>query len=126
MATASKRLTDTEIKTAKVPPGNKNPIYLRDPGNPGLYVRITPNGTKTFLYRYFQKAGGENGKDAQRWLSVGTYPEIGIARARELAQEQRNLRRQKLDPKAEQQRLADEVKAADERAKVEADWPRLG
>jgi Arm DNA-binding domain len=54
------RLTDTEIKTAKVPAGNKNknPIYLRDPGNPGLYVRITPNGTKTLLYRYFQKAGG--------------------------------------------------------------------
>jgi integrase len=120
MATSSKRLTDTEIKTAKVPAGNKNPIYLRDPGNPGLYVRVTPNGTKTFLYRYFQKAGGEDGKDAQRWLSLGTYPEIGIARARELAQEQRNLRRQKLDPKAEQQRRADEVKAADGRAKVEA------
>jgi integrase len=120
MATSSKRLTDTEIKTAKVPPGNKSPIYLRDPGNPGLYVRITPNGTKTFLYRYFQKAGGENGKEAQHWLSLGTYPDIGIARARELAQEQRSLRRQKLDPKAEQQRKADEVKAADERAKVEA------
>ena len=119
MATSSKRLTDTEIKTAKVPPGNKNPIYLRDPGNPGLYVRITPNGTKTFLYRYFQKAGGENGKDAQRWLSLGTYPEIGIARARELAQEQRSLRRQKLDPKAEQQRKADEIKAAGERAQAE-------
>jgi hypothetical protein len=53
-------------------------------------------------------------------MSLGTYPDIGIARARELAQEQRKLRRQKLDPKAEQQRKADEVKAADERAKVEA------
>ena len=120
MATSSKRLTDTEIKTAKVPAGNKNPTYLRDPGNPGLYVRITPNGTKAFLYRYFQKAGGENGKDAQHWLSLGTYPDIGIARARELAQDQRNLRRQKLDPKAEQQRRADEIKTADECAKVEA------
>jgi hypothetical protein len=78
MATSSKRLTDTEIKTAKVPAGNKNPIYLRDPGNPGLYVRITPNGTKTFLYRYFQKAGGENGKDVQHWMSLGTYPDIVI------------------------------------------------
>jgi hypothetical protein len=87
------RLTDTEIKTAKVPAGSKNPIYLRDPGNPGLYVRITPNGTKRFLYRYFQKAGGENRKDAERWLSLVTYPEIGIARARELTQEQRSLRR---------------------------------
>ena len=67
MATSSKRLTDTEIQTAKVPAGNKNPVYLRDPGSPGLYVRITPNGTKTFLYR----AGGENGKDVQRWLSLG-------------------------------------------------------
>jgi integrase len=120
MATSSKRLTDTEIKTAKVPAGNKNPTYLRDPGNPGLYVRITPNGTKTFLYRYFQKAGGENGKDAQRWLSLGTYPEIGIAHARELAQKQRSLRRQRLDPKAEQQRRVGEIKAADERAKTEA------
>jgi integrase len=120
MATSSKRLTDTEIKTGKVLAGNKNPIYLRDSGNPGLYVRITPNGTKTFLYRWFRKGGGENGKDVQQWMSLGTYPDIGIARARELAQEQRKIRRQKLDPKAEQQRKADEVKAADERAKVEA------
>jgi hypothetical protein len=108
MATWSKRLTDTEIKTANVPAGNKNPN-----------VRITPNGTKTFLYHWFRKGGGENGKHVQHWMSLGTYPDIGIARARELAQEQRNLRRQKLDPKAEQQRKADEVKA-DERAKVEA------
>ena len=53
-------------------------------------------------------------------MNLGTYPGIGIARARELAQDQRSVRRQRLDPRAEQQRKADEIKTADERAKTEA------
>ena len=76
---------------------------------------------------YFQKAGGENGKDAQHWLSLGTYPDIGIARARELAHEQRSLRGQKLDPKVEQQRGADAIKVADELANTKfGEQPTLG
>ena len=65
MATSSKRLTDTEIKKAHVPAGNKNPVYLRDPGNPGLYVRITPNGTRRSSIGGSAKAAARTAKTSR-------------------------------------------------------------
>ena len=46
---------------------------------PGLALRISPSGRKTWTIRYRNKDGD------QRRLSLGTYPGVGLARARELA-----------------------------------------
>jgi hypothetical protein len=119
MAKVIERLDDAKIKAA-IKGSHKitSPAYL--PDGKGLYLRVTPGGTATFLYRWFHKGN-------QHWMQLGHYPTLGLADARTKAQVQRDLRRQGADPLAERHRKADEEKAtqeakktADERAKVEA------
>jgi hypothetical protein len=76
------------------------------PDGGGLYLRIGPGGSKTFLYRYAVSI-----KD--HWISLGTYPEISLAEARTRAGIQRNLRSQNLDPLTERRRQTAEREAAD-------------
>jgi hypothetical protein len=119
MAKVIERLDDAKIKKAiKGADKATSPAYL--PDGKGLYLRVTPGGTATFLYRRFHKGN-------QHWMSLGVYPTLGLADARTKAQDQRNLRRAGADPLVERQFKADEEKAAqeakktaDERAKVEA------
>lgn len=63
-------LTDTTIRNAK--PGEK-PIKIFDGG--GLYVLVHPRGGKWWRFSY--RFGGK-----QNTLSFGTYPEVGLRRAR--------------------------------------------
>lgn len=44
-------------------------------GSPGLGIRVTPTGTKTFVYKYM--AGRTS-----RWITLGQYPELSIREAR--------------------------------------------
>ena len=119
MAKVIERLDDAKIKAAiKGSHKTTSPAYL--PDGKGLYLRVTPGGTATFLYRWFHKGN-------QHWMQLGHYPTLGLADARTKAQGQRDLRRQGTDPLAERHRRADEERAvqeakktADERAKVEA------
>lgn len=45
----------------------------------GLYLRVHTSGTKTFMYR--SRAGG-----SARWITLGQYPELTLAEARNQAQ----------------------------------------
>jgi hypothetical protein len=67
MARAEKRLSATEVKN-KAAPG----MYC-DGG--GLYLQITPTGTKSWLYRYAFK-----GKT--RDMGLGGLPAVSLADAR--------------------------------------------
>lgn len=64
------RLTDRAIKTLK--PSTKDQ-FLSDGG--GLYLRVKPSGSKTFLIR-----SQVNGKT--RWTSIGDYPTLTLMAAR--------------------------------------------
>ena len=84
MARAEKRLSATEVKN-KAAPG----MYC-DGG--GLYLQITPTGTKSWLYRYAFK-----GKT--RDMGLGGYPAVTLADARVERDQHRDvLKIQKLDP----------------------------
>lgn len=61
-------LTDKGIKALK-PTGKRRTVWMQ--GLPGLGLRITPKGTKSFIYKY-----GFNGRD--RWITLGQYPKIKI------------------------------------------------
>lgn len=94
-------LTDTKIKTAK--PQDK-PYRLAD--GRGLYLLVNPNGAKwwRFAYRF---AGKRNN------LSLGVYPDIGLAIARQRREEARSLIAQGSDPAAERRARKDsEAQAA--------------
>jgi integrase len=57
----------------------------------GLYLNVSVNGGKSWLYR-FELDG------RARWMGLGPYPEITLARAREKALEARRLKVEGIDP----------------------------
>lgn len=96
-------LTDTAVKNAK--PRDK--IYTLGDGG-GMYLEITPTGSKFWRMGYLQ----ENGKTNR--LTFGRYPEVTLAEARDRRLAARRLLDQGIDPshdKKERQREQNEANA---------------
>jgi integrase len=85
-------LTELSIRKLKAPTSSRREHY--DGLIPGLGVRITDKGTKTFIYVY-----SFNGR--RRRFTIGRVGEIALEDAREKARELRALVRQGRDPAAE-------------------------
>jgi integrase len=83
------RLTDRTIKALK--PGHKV-IDYPDALQTGLVIRVWPSGAKSWGARYWM-----NGKSVR--TSLGSYPEIGLAKARKLAAEARGAKSKGDDPR---------------------------
>jgi integrase len=64
--------------------------YLINEGN-GFCLRISPQGTKTWFYRY-----KFNGKE--KWLTIGHFPAMGVAEARKCFNEYWEMRSSGQDP----------------------------
>ena len=75
---ARQTLTDNQI--AKLKPKDKR-YTVSDPDLRGHYVRVTPNGVKTFV------AVARNGLGKQIWATIGGADVLKIADARERARE---------------------------------------
>jgi hypothetical protein len=84
-------LTETAIRKAKAP---AKPTKLSD--ERGLYLLCTPNGGKWWRFKY-RYAGKE------KLLSLGTYPEVSLAKARETREEVRRQLVAGVDPSAARQ-----------------------
>lgn len=82
------RLTDAAIRKAK--PGDK-PIKMAD-GN-GLYLLLRPNGGRWWRWDYRRPFTGK-----RNTLSLGTYPDTGLAEARERLAAARKLLASDVDP----------------------------
>ena len=67
------RLTDTKIKAAK-----RAPKTFRISDGGGLYLEITPSGTRTFRFRYYRPDNGKRG-----WMNFGLYPRTKRTEARD-------------------------------------------
>jgi hypothetical protein len=93
------KLTDRYLQTVKAPPTGR--LVVADTEVKGLSVRITPNGTRTFLVRYRLP------KQAQRSYTVpGTYPATTLAEARQRARDVVAAAKRGLDLVAEEERAA--------------------
>lgn len=79
-------LNDTQIRKAKP---QEKPYKLTDSN--GLYIVINPNGSKLWRYRF-----RIDGKESV--FSIGAYPEISLAEAREKRKEARLLVQQGINP----------------------------
>jgi integrase len=88
--------------TAAAAPSLKKEYTIGDGACPGLRLRITANGIKTFAYAYRDRATGK-----VIWVTIGRYPGITVARARELTND---LRRQIAAGKAPHQQSAPALK----------------
>ncbi|PJG82164.1 tyrosine-type recombinase/integrase [Caviibacterium pharyngocola] len=101
MPKITKQLTDTEIKKAK--PQEKD-ITLTD-GN-GLFLLILPSGAKSWRFNYLRPISKKRTK-----ITLGTYPEITLAQAREKREEYRALLAQGIDPQVHR----DQIKQAEQK-----------
>lgn len=85
------KLTDPIIKAAKP---KEKPYKLSD--GQGLILLIQPNGSKWWRYRY-RIAGKE------KMLSIGTYPNVTLKKAREMRVTADDLLKQGIDPSQHRQ-----------------------
>ncbi len=95
-------------------------VAVRNAGKPGkysdghgLYLQVAPTGGKYWRYAY--RFGGK-----QKTLALGTYPDIGLAKAREWLQDARTQLAEGVDPSAFKQAL--KAKSANTFEVVAADW----
>ncbi|MCB1782853.1 MAG: tyrosine-type recombinase/integrase [Alphaproteobacteria bacterium] len=89
------KLTDTACKAAKP---KEKPYRLADGG--GLYLEITPTGSKLWRMKYRVKVGD---KFKEKRLSLGIYPTITLAEAREGREKAKKLLAQGIDPSTQKQ-----------------------
>jgi len=85
-------------------PEGKSQQSIADPNTPGLWLKITPNGAKTYYFVY--RIGGRGSK--VQWLRVGSFNAMPLAQAREHARAYRVQVDSGIDPAAE--RKARQVK----------------
>jgi integrase len=83
MARTTERLTAVEVTNLKTAG-----LY---PDGAGLYLKITPTGTKSWIFRF------KRGKVAHD-MGLGPVGTVGLAKARKLASEARRQRLEGLDP----------------------------
>jgi integrase len=102
------RITDTAIaKAARESAESETRQELIDAQCPGLRLRVTPGGTKTWALN------GRDQSGRMRRFSLGAYPAMGIAEAREAARALvQKVRHQGADPTAEKRRKRAEAEAA--------------
>jgi len=76
-----KKLTDSVIHSYQP---SAVQYAIGDSACPGLCIRITPKAAKSFAFAYRDKITGK-----VRWLTIGRYPEVSLAKAREIANDAR-------------------------------------
>jgi len=92
-------LTDTRIRKTKPP---AKPRKLAD--ERGLYLLLTPNGGRLWRFKY-RFGENEKKKRKEKLLSLGAYPDVSLAGAREARDEARRILAQGLDPSEVKQQL---------------------
>ena len=98
MAAKYTPLTNTEVKQAK--PDSLKVKKLSDGG--GLQLLVKPNGSKIWHLRYMKPVTNK-----QTTLSLGAYPAVSLAKAREKRGDAKALLADGIDPKNFRNELAE-------------------
>ena len=116
MARDTKPLKNTEVDNAK--PKDKD-YSLMD--GQGLFLRVKTNGKKFWLFNYYKPL---TSPPKRTNLSIGSYPEISIAKARNMRNEYRALLAQGIDPQVhrKEQELAQLQNLSNTFYKVAENW----
>lgn len=105
-------LTDTLIRKAKTP---DKPKKLTD--GRGLFLLCVPSGGRWWRFKY--RFGGK-----EKLLSLGTYPEVTLAKAREAREDARRMLAARVDPSAArlQEKRASADAAANDFETIAGEW----
>lgn len=105
MARRAKELTEKALAAAvaKAVRGDEKKLIAVG-GVPGLHLQVRPPG-QAWIYRY-QAGLTEDGRPWRRDMGLGSYPDVGLAEARERVRELRRAQREGVDP-IDQRRAAD-------------------
>lgn len=98
-------LTDAEFKSASATDGRRREIRDNSPDAEGLALRISDRGHKSWSLRYRLIDG------TQRRMTLGTFPAVGVADARERAQAIKRQAGADQDPQAAKRRARTDAKA---------------
>jgi hypothetical protein len=98
------------------------PYDVADPAVPNLLLRVGPTGTKRWLFRY-------QWKTKQTRISIGHFPDVGLAEARERAITHQNQINRGIDPRATERHVSGQPKPrtaiiGETAARSEPDSPR--
>lgn len=117
MGTKAVRLTETKVKNA----GRKSTDYVLGDGD-GLQMRVRSNGSKLWNFNYYHPVTKKRVN-----MGLGAYPETGLAQARKLTVDARQLIAQGLDPKEHRDDARQQLRAASEHTlrKVAEAWFEL-
>jgi integrase len=92
-------LSDTKARAAKAA---SKPYKLAD--EKGLFLLVNPNGSRLWRLKY--RIGGK-----EKLLAFGSYPDVGLAAARDLRDAARKLLAAGTDPAQDKKRVAAEARA---------------
>ena len=87
-----RELSNQFLKTMPLPEEGKRG-FERDTKAPGLAVRVTSHGVKTFVVLYSLNSKRD-------LITLGSYPSLSLARARDLTREHKAKIAEGIDPKA--------------------------
>lgn len=104
-------LTDAAVERRAAPKAGR--LEISD-SEPGLFLWITPNGTKTWM-AIFRLSDATGKRSVKRKMALGRFPSMKVAEAREKAREVMALAEAGVDPVAK----AEEDRAAQERVEAE-------
>jgi integrase len=96
-------LTDTLVKSAKA---GKKRLQITDARCQGLELRATPAGTKSFAFKYRSKRDGKVIR-----LTLGSYPDLSLAKARSIVEGHRRSIAEGGDPRDHKHAAVTEAKA---------------
>ena len=102
MARTVTPLNNTQLKHTKP----KEKEYTLSDGN-GLKLRVKANGSKLWLFNYKRPY-----VDKRSNLSLGSYPDVSLAKARQKATEARQLLADDIDPKEHKDLIATQQRAS--------------
>lgn len=100
----SNKFNFTEASIKALPPASNGRATYYDTKIPGLVLRVTPNGIKTFSFMKWVKATGS----PQR-ITIGKYPHIDVEEARKQAFELNSQVAQGKNPSADRQTKKNEL-----------------
>ncbi len=92
MARQTKPLNNTEVKNARA---TTRPLVLYD--GDGLELQVTPTGSKLWRLRYYRPHTRK-----RAMMSLGAYPAVSLADARQLREQARTLLSKDIDPQEHQ------------------------